>query len=80
MEVFVLAALEGFDAEVLDNEQIDAGQFGELAVKGVDGPACMQLREPLALGRKKDIMPGADGAMAQGLRNMALAGPAGPKD
>lgn len=37
MAVFVLAALKGFQAEVVDNEEIDVGQFGELAVKIVDG-------------------------------------------
>ena len=77
MEIFVLWRLEGLEAEVVDNEEVNAGKFCKLSVKGVSCPGGIELPEHLALGGEEDVIPVADSAVTQGLGDVAFSGSAG---
>ena len=47
VEVLILGGLERFEPEVVDDQQIHAGQLGEVPVIAVDGPGGVELGEHL---------------------------------
>ncbi len=57
-----------------------AGEFGKVPVKAVGGPGGVHLGEHPGDGGKQDIITGPDGAMPQGLGDVAFAGSAGAHD
>lgn len=80
VEVLVLGTLEGLESEIIDDQQIDRRQSGKEPVVAVCGPGGMKLGEHPSSGREQDIMAGSDRAVAQGLSDVTLAGPAGADD
>jgi len=80
VEVLVLGTLEGLEAEVVDDQQIDRRQSGKEPVIAVCGPGGMQLGKHPGGGREQDVVAGTDRAVAQGLGNVTLAGAAGTDD
>ena len=80
MEVLVLIGFERFEAEVIDDEEIDLGQGVEAAVIGTDGPGSIELTEHFALCGEEDVIALADGAVTEGLGDMAFSGAAGTGD
>jgi len=80
VQVLVLGRPQGLEAEVVDDKQAGLGQLVELAFVGVGGSGSVKFREHFALGCKHDVMAEPDGAVAQGLGDMAFAGSAGSHD
>ncbi len=80
VEVLVGGRLHGPYAEVVDDEQIDLGELLELPLKQAIGPGGVQGVEEFGRGGEQDIVVLADGLVADGLGDMALAGAAGPDD
>ena len=77
VQVFLGRRTKGFESEVIDDEQRHARQRSELAVAHGGGPCGVQaLREGHAAG-EDDVRTLPRGAVAQGLRQMALAEPLG---
>ena len=72
MEVLILVGLERLQAKIVDDQEIHARQFGKVAVIAVDGPGGIQLGEHTRYAGKQDIVSGPDGAVAQGLGDMAF--------
>lgn len=66
--------------EAVNDQEIDAGDFGEVSVIPVDHPGGVQLGQHLGGRGKQHAVPVADGAVTQGLSQMAFAGPAGADD
>lgn len=80
VEVFILDSLEGFEAEVVNNEKIDFCQPGEEPLIAVGGLGGVELGEHPGGACKEDIIAGADGRMTEGLGDMAFACSAGAHD
>lgn len=80
VEVFILAALQGLEAEVIDNEQAHRCELGKLSLKAVVGTGGIELRKHFGYGGKQNIVSGADGTVAQGLGDVTFAGAAGTND
>lgn len=80
MEVLVLGGPQGFESEVVDDEEIDAGQLDQLAVEAVGGSGGMDLGEHSGSSGEQDVISGPDGAVAQSLGDVALPGAAGTDD
>ena len=78
MQVFVGRSAQGFESEVINDEQRHAHQRGELAVVHAGRAGGVQaLREGRAAG-EDDVHALAHRAVAQGLGEVALADAAGP--
>lgn len=80
MEVFVLGRSEGFESQVVDDQQGDPGQDFKPAFKGSHGSGRLHAREQLRLGCEQDLMALTHGAMAEGLGEMAFPCSAGSGD
>ena len=72
MKVFILDSFERFEAKIIDNEEIDIGQFCQLPLVTVGCPGRMQLREhPVSRG-EQGVITGTNCRMPQRLGNMTL--------
>ena len=80
MEVLILGALEGLEAEVVDDEQVHSGELGKVPVVAVGGPGGVELGEHSGDRSEEHIIAGTDGAMPQCLGDVAFAGSAGSDD
>ena len=59
VEVLVLRCPQGFQTEVIDDEQRHAGKGLESSLVGVDGARGMEARQQLALGGEQHVVVGA---------------------
>lgn len=80
MEIFVLRRAKGFEAEVVDDEQRDAGEVLEAPLEGIDGARGVERAEELALGGEQHVMAFTHGGVTERLGDVAFAGAAGPGD
>jgi hypothetical protein len=80
VEVLILAALERFETEVVDDQQAYRCELGKLPLKAVVGPGGIELREHFGYGGKQHIVAGTDRTVAQGLGDVAFAGAARADD
>ncbi len=78
MEVLVLRCSQGFQTEVIDDEQRHAGEGLEAPLVRIDGARGMEARQQLALGGEQHVVVGANGGMAEGLCDVGLSGAARP--
>ena len=80
VQVLVGGWSQGLQAEVVDDEQCDACEGGELAVVAAGGAGSVEAGGELGAGGEQDVGALADGAVAERLGEMALAGAAGSDD
>jgi len=64
VKLLVLGGAQGLEAEIVDDEQVQGGQFTEMAIVGAGGACGGQLGEHLGLGGEQDIVALADGTGA----------------
>ena len=74
MEVLVLRRAHRPQTKVVEQDQLDAGELLELALVGIGGARGMQLTEQLGMGGEEHFVALAQGAVAERLRQMTLAG------
>ena len=74
VQIFVLGRAQRLEPEIIDDEDVDAGQGVELAFEGLDGARGVERPEQLGLGGEQHVVAEANGAMAEGLGEMRLAG------
>jgi len=72
VEVLILNACQRFEAEVVDDQQIDTGEFGKLPFKTVGGSGGVDLGEHPGGGGKQNIITFTDGAVPEGLGDVAF--------
>ena len=80
VEVLVLRCPQGFQTEVIDDEQRHAGEGVEASLVGVDGARGIEACQQLALGGEQHVVVGANGGMAERLCDVGLSGAARPGD
>jgi hypothetical protein len=80
VEVLVVGWSQGLQAEVVEHEERYAGKGLEASLVGAGGAGGVEGGEQLGLGGEGDVVTGADGAMSEGLCEVALAGAAGSGD
>ena len=76
VEILVLRCSQGFQAEVIDDEQRHAGEGLEAPLVRVDGARGIEACQQLALGGEQHIVVGANGGVAERLRDVGLSGAA----
>lgn len=76
VEVLVVGRAHGLQAEVVEDEQGDPGEGLETSLVGAGSAGGVEGREQLGLGGEGDVVTGADGAVPEGLGEVALAGAA----
>ena len=80
VEIFIVWRAQGFEAKIVDDEQRGFGQALQAPLELANGLGVAQAGEQLALGGEQHIVSEADGAMADGLGQMAFAGAARSRD
>ena len=73
MEVLVLGGTERLEAEVVDDQEIDGGQFSGEPIIVVDGPGGIELSEHFTLRGEQDVIADSHGGVAEGLGDVAFA-------
>lgn len=80
VQVLVGGRTQGLEAEVINDQQRHAGEVGELALVAPGGARRVQAGGERGAGKESDVNTLAYGGVAKCLREMALAGAAGPDD
>ena len=76
----VLGRAQGFEAEIVDDEQRDVDQGLKAALVVADGLGLAQAGEQVGLGREQHVVPLTGDQMADGLGEMAFPGATGADD
>ena len=74
MEVLFVRWDEGFETEVVNNQQRDFDEGLESSFKGGGCSCCVELPQKLGLGSKDDIIAVSDCCVSQGLGDVAFSG------
>lgn len=80
VEVLVGGRSQGFQAEVVDDQQRHAGERGEFALVAAGRSRGVEARGEACAGAEDDIDAGAHGAVAKRLRQVRFPGAAGADD
>ena len=80
VEVVGLGGVEGFEREVVEDEDVDAGEFADLGVQGVVQPGGAEPGEQLVGAGGVDREPAADRDVSERGGEVGLADPDRPED
>lgn len=80
MEVFILDAGEGFETEVIDDQQIAVDELGNLPLEAVGCPGGMELGNHPGCTGKRHVMCFPDGTVTNALCNVNSYCAAGDDD
>ena len=72
VEILVLRCPQGFQTEVIDDEQRHAGEGLEASLVGVDGARGIETCQQLALGGEQHVVVGANGDMSERLCDVGI--------
>jgi hypothetical protein len=73
VKILILGRPNGLEAKVIDDQKIGLGQGLEAAFEGASGPGGLEQPQQFALGGKQNVVALADGAVAEGLGDMAFS-------